>query len=86
MNHTTTRPFLTGMFAGIAISICAAVMLAFSDSNRNDDRPAEPPTRQVEPVYFVTGDATNATLWRRDADGFLTCVSRNVCRAAERTR
>jgi hypothetical protein len=86
MNHTATRSFLTGMLAGITLSICAAVMLAWSNSDRNDDRPADPQTRQVEPVYFVTGDTINATLWRRDADGFLTCVSRNICRAAERTR
>jgi hypothetical protein len=30
--------------------------------------------------YFVTGDSSTATLWRRERNGALTCISINACR------
>lgn len=37
--------------------------------------------QQYEPSdYFVTGDSSVATLWRRERNGTLTCISVNQCR------
>lgn len=81
------QSFLTGLATGIAIAACAGVLLAVGEKNaKDDDANANTGTRIVEPMYFVTGDTINATLWRRNGDGSLTCISRNICRAPQRSR
>jgi hypothetical protein len=84
INSANTRPFFTGLLAGIAITLSAVIMLAMVDSD--DGRENQQDQRVIEPLYFATGGMNNATLWRRNADGTLTCISRNECRVPERSR
>lgn len=80
INTPKTRRFLSGLLTGIGITMAAGILAAMSHTNGADD------DRITEPIYFVTGDTTNAVLWRRNGDGSLTCISRNTCHRPERSR
>lgn len=87
MQYFGRQSFLTGLTTGIAITVCAGVLLAASKDNAYDENGQENArTQVVEPLFFATGDSLNATLWRRNDDGSLTCLSRNICRASYRPR
>jgi hypothetical protein len=81
MQQLNARWFLTGFCAGAMLVVSVAVLIAAAEGRDESGTPPEQ-TRNVDPTYFVTGDSLNATLWRRNDDGSLTCVSRNVCRSS----
>ena len=74
MHRERHRTFLGGLICGMGLALTVALLAAPAPSTEDADNMTSGPR------YFVTGDTNNATLWQRNEDGSLECLSRNRCR------
>lgn len=80
--HTQRTHFASGAACGAAVTTALFVLLGINQPQpAATSTNAEPTTAQYAASdYFVTGDTSVASLWRRESDGSLTCISTNACR------
>jgi len=77
--------FFSGAACGAAAALAITLLLGNSKlgvAESSGSHLASPSSmvQQYEPGdYFVTGEGATATLWRRERDGTLTCISVNTC-------
>lgn len=82
MKHSNNASFFLGFACGAIPSVIVTIAIASSLSAPHDTE-VTPVMLQQEYTpgdYFVTGDTSSATLWRRERNGSLTCISINACR------
>lgn len=82
MKHSNNTTFLLGYACGAIPSVLIAIAIASSHAAQHNTE-VTPVMLQQEYTpgdYFVTGDTSTATLWRRERNGTLTCISINACR------
>lgn len=87
--HQSQTSFFSGAACGAAMAIAVTLLLGGGEDGMVQPVPSTPlgsvaqaaAAQHYDPQdYFVTGDTSAATLWRRERNGTLTCISINACR------